>query len=47
MKIAVYAGTFDPITEGHLDIASRASHLFDQVIFAVAEDNYKNTLFNI
>ncbi|MDO4732927.1 MAG: pantetheine-phosphate adenylyltransferase [Bacillota bacterium] len=47
MKIAVYAGTFDPITEGHLDIASRASHLFDRVIFAVAEDNYKNTLFNI
>ena len=47
MKIAVYAGTFDPITEGHLDIASRASRLFDRVIFAVAIDNYKNTLFSI
>lgn len=47
MKIAVYAGTFDPITNGHLDIALRASCLFDQIIIAVARDNYKNTLFNI
>ncbi len=45
-KIAVYAGTFDPITLGHLDILSRASHLFDKIILAVAEDNYKNTFFN-
>lgn len=45
MKIAVYAGTFDPITNGHLDVASRASCLFDRVIFAVAVDNYKHTLF--
>lgn len=47
MKIAVYAGTFDPITDGHLDVASRASRLFDKVIFAVAVDNYKDTLFSI
>ena len=40
MKIAVYAGTFDPITLGHLDILARASHLFDKLILAIAEDNY-------
>ena len=45
MKIAVYAGTFDPITNGHLDIARRASCLFDRIIIAVARDNYKNTMF--
>ncbi len=47
MKLAVYAGTFDPITNGHVDIANRAAYLFDQVILAVAEDNYKNTLFSL
>jgi pantetheine-phosphate adenylyltransferase len=47
MKIGVYAGTFDPITNGHLDIALRASCLFDQVIIAVARDNNKDSLFNI
>lgn len=45
MRIAVYAGTFDPLTLGHLDILTRASHLFDKLILAVAEDNYKNTFF--
>ena len=44
-KIAVYAGTFDPITLGHLDILARASHLFDKLILAIAEDNYKDTFF--
>ena len=47
MKIAVYAGTFDPITNGHLDIARRASCLFDRIIIAVARDNYKNTMFDL
>lgn len=47
MKIAVYAGTFDPITNGHLDIALRASCLFDRIIIAVAKENYKNTLFDL
>ncbi|MBR2784132.1 MAG: pantetheine-phosphate adenylyltransferase [Firmicutes bacterium] len=42
---AVYAGTFDPITNGHIDIARRGAALFDQVIVAVAEDNYKSNLF--
>ena len=46
MSKAVYAGTFDPITNGHLDIALRASKLFDQIIVAVAVDNNKNTLFS-
>lgn len=44
---AVYAGTFDPITNGHLDIARRATHLFDHIIIAVADDNYKATLFTL
>ena len=47
MKIGVYAGTFDPITNGHLDIAKRAASLFDKVIIAVAEDNYKQPLFTM
>lgn len=47
MKIAVYAGTFDPITKGHLSVLSRAAVLFDQVIVAVAADNNKHTLFSL
>ena len=47
MKIAVYAGTFDPITKGHLSVLSRAATLFDQVIVAVAADNNKHTLFTL
>ena len=35
MRIVVYPGTFDPIHRGHIDIAERASKLFDQIIFAV------------
>ncbi|MCL1906139.1 MAG: pantetheine-phosphate adenylyltransferase [Clostridiales bacterium] len=46
MSKAVYAGTFDPITNGHLDIALRAGRLFDEIVIAVAEDNYKHTLFS-
>jgi pantetheine-phosphate adenylyltransferase len=42
MKIAVYPGTFDPITNGHSDLVSRATRLFDRVIVGVAKDTGKN-----
>ena len=41
MKIAVYPGTFDPITNGHTDLVLRATHLFDRVIVGVAKDTGK------
>ena len=41
MKTAIYPGTFDPITNGHLDIIQRAVHLFDKVIVSVALNTYK------
>ncbi|MGB9660944.1 MAG: pantetheine-phosphate adenylyltransferase [Moorellaceae bacterium] len=47
MRIAVYPGTFDPITNGHLDVIKRACKLFDRVIIGVAKDNYKQTLFSL
>ena len=37
MKVAIYPGSFDPITFGHIDIVDRATSLFDQVIIGVAE----------
>jgi pantetheine-phosphate adenylyltransferase len=42
MKIAVYPGTFNPITNGHTDLVERASHLFDQIIVAVGTSRQKN-----
>ena len=45
--IAVYPGTFDPITLGHEDIVRRAAGLFDQVIIAVAMAHHKKTLFTL
>ena len=46
-RIAVYPGTFDPITLGHLDVLRRASRLFDQVVVAVAPSDSKHPWFNI
>ena len=45
MVTAIYPGTFDPITNGHIDIARRAAKLFDEVIIAVAERQAEKTLF--
>ena len=45
-RIAVYPGTFDPITLGHEDIVHRAANLFDEVIVAVAGSTNKHTLFS-
>ena len=46
-KIAVYPGSFDPITNGHLDIVRRASQMFDRVVVAVATSVDKHPLFDI
>lgn len=46
MKIAIYPGTFDPITYGHLDIIERASRLFDKIIITVAINPSKKPLFS-
>lgn len=46
-KIAVYPGSFDPITFGHLDIINRGLRIFDEVIIAVASNSAKNSLFTI
>ena len=45
-KIAIYPGTFDPITLGHLDILQRASKLFDRVIITLAINSTKTPLFS-
>jgi len=47
MRIAIYPGTFDPITFGHLDILKRASTLFDKVYIAVAKNLHKHPLFSV
>ena len=47
MKKIIYPGTFDPITNGHLDIAERASKLFDELIFVVANNPEKQQLFSV
>ncbi len=46
-KIAVYPGSFDPITFGHLDIINRALKVFDEVVIAVARNDKKNPLFSV
>ncbi len=46
-RIAVYPGTFDPITMGHLDIIKRGLHLFDKVIVGIAQNPGKTPLFSL
>jgi len=46
MKVILYPGSFDPVTNGHLDVAVRASRIFDKVVIAVAENSEKNPLFS-
>ena len=46
MKTVVYPGSFDPPTNGHLDVIQRASKLFDRVVVAVARNNNKSPLFS-
>lgn len=45
MRIAIYPGSFDPLTNGHLDLVHRAAKLFDRVIVAVAHNDRKTALF--
>ncbi|RXJ97380.1 pantetheine-phosphate adenylyltransferase [Malaciobacter molluscorum] len=45
-KKAIYSGTFDPITNGHMDIIRRASFIFDEVVIAVAKSEAKNPMFS-
>ena len=46
MKKIIYPGTFDPIHNGHVDIAKRASTIFDELIFVIAENPRKKPLFS-
>ena len=44
---AIYPGTFDPITNGHIDLVERAARMFDRVVVAVAENRNKSPLFSL
>ena len=44
-RTAIYPGSFDPLTMGHVDVVERAMHLFDHLVVAVARDSPKTTLF--
>ena len=44
-RVAIYAGTFDPLTRGHEDIVRRAAGLFDQLIVAIAASQAKRPFF--
>ena len=45
-KVAIYPGTFDPITYGHIDVIKKALKLFDKIIVGVSDVSNKNYLFN-
>ncbi len=46
-RVAVYPGTFDPITHGHTDLVTRAARVFEQVIVAIAESPHKTPFFSL
>ena len=46
-KIALYPGTFDPVTNGHLDVLSRALNMFDKIVVAVAANTGKSPMFDL
>ncbi len=46
-RIAIYPGTFDPVTNGHIDLIQRAANLFDEVIVAIAANSKKNPYFSL
>ena len=46
MKIAVYPGSFDPLTNGHVDVALRAARIFDEIIIRVADNKEKEGRYN-
>ena len=45
-KVAIYPGTFDPITFGHIDVIKKGLKFFDKIVVAVSDVNNKNYLFN-
>ena len=47
MKTVIYPGTFDPITNGHIDLVERAARLFDHVVLAIAHSEKKSPLFSL
>lgn len=47
MPTAIYPGTFDPVTFGHIDIAKRASHIFEKVVAVIADNPNKKCLFSV
>jgi pantetheine-phosphate adenylyltransferase len=47
MKTIVYPGTFDPITNGHIDLIERASKLFDKIVVGIASSQRKGPLFTV
>ena len=46
-KTAIYPGTFDPITYGHIDVIQKALKIFDKIIVAISDSNQKNQLFSV